>query len=254
MRSTLLVALAGFLASVSAQTPPIVPLVAGVTGQLGDAAIVRDNPVGVTYQATLPETNRSSIRGFISGTALANGTGVRFTLDFRGFPSLDRAPYIYHIHDAPIPSNGNCTAALAHLDPYRRGEQPPCNATAPQTCQVGDLSGKHGNITSTTYSASYIDLYASTKSGIGAFFGNRSIVLHTFNTTRLTCANFTLVSTNGTVPTPRPTGGAGSPSPTGGAGGSTARPPPFVSGANEMKVSFTMAVIGGLMMLALLMV
>ena len=38
----------------------------------------------------------------------------------------------------------------------------------------------------------YYDLYASTKDGIGAFFGNRSIVVHAFNTTRLNCANFTL--------------------------------------------------------------
>ncbi len=93
MHSTILVALAGLLASASAQTPPIVPLEPGVTGQLGDAQVVTDNPVGVTYRATLPETNRSSIRGFIEGTAQANGTGVRFTLDFTGFPSLDRAPY-----------------------------------------------------------------------------------------------------------------------------------------------------------------
>lgn len=262
MHSTILIALAGLLASASAQTPPIVPLEPGVTGQLGDAQVVTDNPVGVTYRATLPETNRSSIRGFIEGTAQTNGTGVRFTLDFTGFPSLDRAPYIYHIHDAPIPSNGNCTAALAHLDPYRRGEQPPCNATEPETCQVGDLSGKYGNITSTSYQASYVDLYASTKAGIGAFFGNRSIVLHTFNTTRLTCANFTLVSTNGTASPPSPTGGY--PSPTngggaggngngnGGAGGST--PPPFVNAASESRVSFmtVLAVFGGLMMAGLM--
>ncbi len=52
-----------------------------------------------------------------------------------------------------MPANGNCSATLAHQDPYIRGEIPPCNATAPETCQVGDLSGKHGNITSLSYSA-----------------------------------------------------------------------------------------------------
>jgi hypothetical protein len=44
---------------------------------------------------------------------------------------------------------------------------------------------------------SYLDLYASTKSGIGAFLGNRSINIHTNNATRLTCANFTLTAGSG---------------------------------------------------------
>lgn len=60
----------------------------------------------------------------------------------------------YHIHVLPVPANGNCTETLGHLDPYKRGEIPPCDNTQPQTCQVGDLSGKHGNITATTFSAS----------------------------------------------------------------------------------------------------
>ena len=29
---------------------------------------------------------------------------------------------VYHLHDAPVPSDGNCTGTLAHLDPYQRGE------------------------------------------------------------------------------------------------------------------------------------
>jgi len=43
---------------------------------------------------------------------------------------------------------------------------------------------------------SYLELYASTQSGLGAFFGNRSIVIHTSNATRLTCANFSLTGGN----------------------------------------------------------
>jgi len=41
----------------------------------------------------------------------------------------------------PVPADGNCSGTLAHLDPFIRGEKPPCDASAPQTCQVGDLSG-----------------------------------------------------------------------------------------------------------------
>lgn len=53
---------------------------------------------------------------------------------------------MYHIHEYPVPSNGSCDATGDHLDPENRGESPPCDASQPQTCQVGDLAGKHGNI------------------------------------------------------------------------------------------------------------
>lgn len=105
---------------------------------------------------------------------------------------------VYHIHDQPVPSNGNCTATLAHLDPYQRGETPACDPTFPETCQVGDLAGKHGKVEltngSSTFTATYTDNFASTLEGIGAFFGNRSFVFHFANTTRITCANFEAVA------------------------------------------------------------
>ena len=69
---------------------------------------------------------------------------------------------------------------------------------------------------------SYVDLYASTEAGLGAFLGNRSINVHTSNATRLTCANFTLTSGSGSNTTvTSPTGGATPPQPfTGGAAAS----------------------------------
>jgi len=104
---------------------------------------------------------------------------------------------VYHIHVDPVPEDGNCTKTLAHLDPFIRGEATPCNPEAPATCQVGDLSGKHGAAESgTTFEDTYVDPYATLKEGLGAFFGNRSIVLHFANKTRITCANFALVSGN----------------------------------------------------------
>ena len=60
---------------------------------------------------------------------------------------------VYHIHDQPVPADGNCTATAAHLDPYLRGEIPPCDNTHPETCQVGDLTGKHGNVTTSPFVA-----------------------------------------------------------------------------------------------------
>lgn len=47
-----------------------------------------------------------------------------------------------------------------------------------------------------TFTASYVDLYASTQEGIGAFFGNRSIVVHAADKSRIACANFIQVNGN----------------------------------------------------------
>lgn len=58
---------------------------------------------------------------------------------------------------------------------------------------MGDLAGKHGTIGTEPFNATYTDYYAAALSGIGAYFGNRSIVVHFNNKTRLTCANFTVV-------------------------------------------------------------
>ncbi|KAL8871342.1 MAG: hypothetical protein Q9174_002805 [Haloplaca sp. 1 TL-2023] len=226
--AVLATALTGF-AVVKAQAPSPVP---GVTGALGNAQIVTDNVPGTTYTAFVNETATSSITGFVAGTANANGTGVQFSISLSGFPDASLGPFLYHIHDQPVPANGNCTATLAHLDSYIRGEKPPCDKTHPETCQDGDLAGKHGNITSDPFNtaSSFLDLYLSTQQGPSSFFGNRSIVIHSSNTTRLSCANFTLTSgadtgSNATVP-----GGNGTV-----AGGST--PAPFTGGATAAFVS-----------------
>lgn len=222
-------------ASVSAQN----------TGKLGDAAEVNDNPVGAIYKATLPDTaftksaypNGGNVKGSIYALSSPDGEGVIFKVKFSNIPS-EGGPFIYHIHDQPVPEDGNCTSTLAHLDPYERGETPSCDSNAPQTCQVGDLSGKHGNITGDT-DVTYTDNFASLKEGIGAFFGNRSFVFHFGNKTRITCANFekvdagntcsgsgspssTASSTGTSAPTSQPTGGAGATPTTGSPIGSNA--------------------------------
>ncbi|GAB1310957.1 Superoxide dismutase [Madurella fahalii] len=176
------------------------------TGELGDAIIVANNPPDVVYRATLPESaffapaypDGGNIQGEITAMANPDGEGVRFTLKLSNLPRIG-APLPYHLHVDPVPENGNCTATLAHLDPFIRGEATPCNADLPETCQVGDLSGKFGAIPTDedTWEDSYVDLYASTLEGIGSFFGNRSIVFHYPNKTRITCANFERVEDGG---------------------------------------------------------
>jgi hypothetical protein len=119
----------------------------------------------------------------------------------------------YHIHEKPVPADGNCTGTGAHLDPYKRGETPPCDASKPETCQTGDLAGKHGKITSRDFSTKYAtspfftawlerlltrtrytDLYLATLPESASYFGHLSVVFHFANKTRISCANFTLNS------------------------------------------------------------
>ncbi|GKT48318.1 cell surface Cu-only superoxide dismutase ARB_03674 [Colletotrichum spaethianum] len=193
---------------------------AQTTGELGDATTV-SNPAGVVYEAVLPEKpffKAGSLDGNVQGSIVAvtapDGKGVQFKVQFSNLPK-EGGPFTYHLHVDPVPEDGNCTKTLAHLDPFIRGEATPCDASKPETCQVGDLSGKHGKVTG-DYEKTYVDPYLSIVEGPGSFFGNRSFVFHFANKTRISCANFklitkpdthdnctsTTISGTGTVPTP----------------------------------------------------
>ena len=120
---------------------------------------VTGNPVGASYVGTLPEKAGSTLRGSISAVSAGDGTGVRFSVLFSGLPA-EGGPFMYHIHAKPVPADGNCTGTGAHLDPYLRGEVPICDASKPETCQTGDLSGKYGNITAREWSQEYVCPYS----------------------------------------------------------------------------------------------
>jgi hypothetical protein len=77
------------LAQVAAQTTTV-----PVTGLLGNATVVEDNPIGATYVAVLPTTEffdpedpRGNIKGSVSGTAGPNGVGVSFKVSFSNLPT-----------------------------------------------------------------------------------------------------------------------------------------------------------------------
>ncbi|KAK3673190.1 hypothetical protein LTR78_007030 [Recurvomyces mirabilis] len=237
---TLSTTLSGVLPVLPTQTP-------GFSGvETEEGAIVYDGPANpsfmpvngpattaanlpaATYMAMLPSTNfdngtGSTIMGSVMISSTAGGSGVSVSVNFTGFPSESLyGPFVYHIHEFPVPANGNCSATVGHLDPTDRGEYYPCNVGAPATCQVGDLAGKHGNVTMPNFVAQYTDAFLSTDPSSTAFFGDKSIVIHSSNTTRLTCANFKMMggaangtsSTNSSSPTPSssvtPYTGAGS--------------------------------------------
>ncbi len=52
----------------------------------------------------------------------------------------------FHVHLRAVPESGSCADTGTHLDSFVRGAEPPCVATHPQTCEVGDLSGKYGKV------------------------------------------------------------------------------------------------------------
>ena len=154
------------------------------------------NQPAATYVATLPDSMFNPLVGdTVQGTVSAVGTtdGVQFTVNITNLPEQAAyGPFNWHIHTLPVPDDGNCTATMGHLDPQNAGELYMCNTAAPENCQVGDLAGKHGGKITTegNFSTSFVDNFLSTEEGSPAFFGGLAFVLHTGNTTRITCANF----------------------------------------------------------------
>lgn len=124
-----------------------------------NATVITTNTAGVSYEAILPNSATTNIRGSVVAQSGANDTGVLFQVNFDGFPS-EGGPFLYHIHNNRI-TDGNCSTAGSHLDPFARGETPSCDSTYPATCQVGDLSGKHGKINDTSFSAKFVQPLAS---------------------------------------------------------------------------------------------
>ena len=90
MHSTLFIAALSSFALVCAQSPTPIP---GTTGQLGDAEEVEGNPPGVTYQAILPDSKKTTIRGYVTGTSSPDGNGVDFNVNIFGLPDSSRGPF-----------------------------------------------------------------------------------------------------------------------------------------------------------------
>ncbi|KAL6231398.1 hypothetical protein BDW75DRAFT_220272 [Aspergillus navahoensis] len=174
---------------------------AGAQSISTNAPIVTDNePVSVHHASLLPKDNTTVYGGMTITSRLAS-PALAVDVYIGGIPE---GQYLnYHIHRLPVPPDGNCYSTGAHLDPYRRGQQPPCNITAPDTCEVGDLSGKHGVAWAPrgeVFRASYSDFFLANTPGAEAYFGDLSWVVHAPNGDRLTCGNFeVLVAAGGAV-------------------------------------------------------
>lgn len=159
----------------------MLPLAAVASVVAGAAApVLTDSPTEYIYRATFDK----GVTGSVSFSS-SNGT-VMVNVNLSGLPSSG-GPFLYHIHEKPVPADGNCTATLGHLNPYNGSE----TATTPSEMEVGDLSGKHGTIPGTSYSTSYFDQYLSLNPSNPAFLGGLSVVVHLNNLTRIACANIT---------------------------------------------------------------
>ncbi len=81
MRSALLVSALSGLALVCAQSDTV-----PVTGKLGDAEEVTNNPLGAIYVAELPNSEKNTVRGSITAESVPSGRGVQFKIAITGLP------------------------------------------------------------------------------------------------------------------------------------------------------------------------
>ncbi|KAJ1650094.1 Cell surface superoxide dismutase [Cu-Zn] 4 [Dispira simplex] len=133
--------------------------------------------------------------GFSTGKKCGqSGTIVRYSFSIS--TATDQASeYSYHIHELPVDANGNCTSTGGHFDPHKANPQDNTYKCIPEepstTCEVGDLSGKHGKLKSTSDKPLVVGEYMDADvhlSGDDTVAG-RSVVVHNAAGDRIACAN-----------------------------------------------------------------
>lgn len=152
------------------------------------APVILKNPVGAVAVADFPSGGPFTLaRGYVYFYS-PNGQEVQVHVDMSGLPK-ENGPFVYHIHDNAI-SNDDCETAGLHFNPY--GATPDCdNQEDDSWCQVGDLSGKHGNINATCFSTSFGDPYLSLGESVSNIVG-KSVVFHYADLTKFACASIQL--------------------------------------------------------------
>ena len=121
----------------------------------------------------------------------------RIEVRLANFPE-GKGPYSYHIHELQVPALvtdvKECAQAKGHFDPMARGETNKCDPKDPANCQAGDLSGKFGAISNEIkptqeFREVYQDVSLNWSRQSTHFFGNRSVVIHAADKTRIACSN-----------------------------------------------------------------
>lgn len=164
----------------------------------GEAPITSDLIKGDSYVANFDSPNAL---GQIRFDTLDNSS-ISVHVDVSGLPDAG-GPFMYHVHQLPVPADGNCLGTLEHLNPYNGS----VSATEWALKEAGDLSGKHGAVSGNSINTTYVEPYLSSNPSDPAFFGNLSIVFHLADKTRIACANITKVESklqNSSIPTATP--------------------------------------------------
>ncbi|EGV63200.1 hypothetical protein PSN45_004521 [Yamadazyma tenuis] len=142
-----------------------------------------DSPQDV-YIAKFSDPNK--VNGFVQFTGLQNGS-ISVSFDLHGFPQTG-GPFMYHVHQAPVPVDGDCMGTLLHLNPYNGNINNP-NANEKE---IGDLSGRYGLLAGDS-KQTYVDEYLSLNPESLAYIGGRSVTVHLADNSRIACANITQV-------------------------------------------------------------
>lgn len=163
-------------------TQKVLSIVPALTSVLySKAPIANDSPADVSAVAQFD----SDISGYVKFSAL-NGN-VEVDIQLSGLPD-EGGPFMYHIHEFPVPSSGDCYATGLHLNPFQ-GIAPCSLATDNAYCEAGDLSGKHGFINGNSLATSYEEQFISLHPDNAAFIGGRSVTIHLADNSRIACAN-----------------------------------------------------------------
>ncbi|KAL2706789.1 hypothetical protein KLU848_4614 [Kluyveromyces marxianus] len=168
------------------QEKKIFPLLAAVPLALAatspeSAPLIYGNPDDACFVSEFPATGSNKIGGYITFTALDGLAKVNIKISSME-PNL-----LYHIHAKPVdPSDETCDSTGGHFNPYNGTS--PCGKNLSK-CEVGDLSGKYGNIDFSYFESEYLDPYLSLVEGDESYIGGKSITFHYLNGTRYACSN-----------------------------------------------------------------
>ncbi|KAI9593831.1 superoxide dismutase [Syncephalis fuscata] len=161
-----------------------------VTALPAETAKKPDNVNSVKHSFVAAKKN--GFEAFFFITPMAPGAGISIVGTIGGkIPVVGE--YAYHVHEKPVPADGNCTATGGHFDPYgKKGAK--CTKQTLNDCELGDLSGKFGKVKfgSTQKNdykwVTYVDPTITLDKGENGILG-RSIVVHNPSGDRIACAN-----------------------------------------------------------------
>ncbi|CAH6718591.1 cell surface superoxide dismutase [Cu-Zn] 6 [[Candida] jaroonii] len=158
----------------------------------GKAPKIKKNPADVIAIADFPASGDKNVKGNVVFTA-KEGKIVNVHVDMTGLPKSG-GPFVYHIHEFPVPPNGDCEAVGQHFNPY--DAPPDCSSQKSDAhCQVGDLSGKHGWINTTCFETKYDDKFLSLDGNSKSSILGRALVFHYDNLSKFACANIVVADT-----------------------------------------------------------